>query len=448
MPEQAASPEPVRQAGPGSLAGPGSPVPGGPAAAVTASRATTVTVFGIFAVGMAAFDSVARNLALPDIIKAVHMSVGTASDLFAVAFAVTFIGNQVIGPLMDRIGRKRAYQLTLLAAGVTSGLTAFVTNAWEYGVIAAVAGCCLVIETPALVVVGEDSPRQARSILMALVQGAFSGGSLIVGLVGNAILPGGHWRELFLIAFAPLVLVVIGQFVLKEPARAAEARRVKKEGRADGLTFAVDVERARRNEWRQLFEPGVRRQTIILCAGGFLINYAPMFVLALSATFFELYDHLNIGTISLSVTLQGAGALVGSVVLGVLSRWISARDLLSAFVIIGAVMLGLLGIRGGGGLILTLMALQGFFGQGSLGVWIRYIVESYPTRMRGTASGFVMGFFFLSSCVAPIMFGDLIGDGDFVAAAVVSGIIALAGGIVLLAGKRHAVVAELEELAV
>jgi MFS family permease len=416
--------------------------------AVTASRATTVTVFGVLAVGMSAFDSLARNLALPDIIKAVHISVGEASDLFAVAFAVTFIGNQIIGPLMDRIGRKRAYQLTLLAAGVTSGLTAFVTSAWEYGIIAALAGCCLVVETPALVVVGEDSPRQARSLLMALVQGAFSGGSLIVGVVGDAILPGGHWRELFLISFAPLVLVVVGQFVLKEPVRAAEARRVKREGRAERLTFAVDVERARRSEWRQLFEPEVRRQTIVLCVGGFLVNYAPVFILALSATFFELYDHLGIGTISLSVTLEGAGAIAGTLVLGFLSRWFRSRDLFITFVLGGAIVLGLFSFRAGGAQILLLMTVFGFLGQGSLAVWVRYIVESYPTRMRGTASGFVMGFFFLGNTVAPVMFGDLIGAKLYVLAAAISAIISFCGGVVMLAGKRHPIGAELEELAV
>jgi MFS family permease len=436
-----ASPEPSRQVGV-------VPPAGSATTAVTATRATAVTVFGVLAVGTAAFDSIARNLALPDIIKAVHISVGTASDLFAVAFAVTFIGNQVIGPLMDRIGRKRAYQLTLLAAGATSGLTAFVTNAWGYGVIAALAGCCLVVETPALVIVGEDSPRQARSFLMAMVQGAFSGGSLIVGVVGDALLPGGHWRELFLIAFAPLVLVVIGQFMLKEPVRAAEARRVKREGRAERLTFAVDVERARRSEWRQLFEPEVRRQTIVLCVGGFLINYAPVFILALSATYFELYDHLGIGPISLSVTLEGAGCIAGSLLLGVLSRWFSSRDLLITFVLGGAVVLSLFSLQGGAGQILVLMALYGFLGQGALGVWARYIVESYPTRMRGTASGFVMGFFFLGNTVAPIMFGDLIDAKLYVLAAALSAVISFVGGIVMFAGKRHAVGAELEELAV
>lgn len=152
MSAEAASPEPAQGLGTVPPAG------GDGQGAVTYARATTVTVFGILAVGMAAFDSIARNLALPEIITAVHISVSTASNLFAAAFGVTFLGNQVIGPLMDRIGRKRAYQLTLLAAGLTSGLTAFVTSSLWYGVIATLAGCCLVVETPALVIVGEETP--------------------------------------------------------------------------------------------------------------------------------------------------------------------------------------------------------------------------------------------------------------------------------------------------
>ena len=45
-------------------------------------------------------------------------------------------------------------------------------------------------------------PRQARRLLMALTQGAFAGRAPIVSVVGDAILPSGHWRQLFLIALA------------------------------------------------------------------------------------------------------------------------------------------------------------------------------------------------------------------------------------------------------
>lgn len=436
MTAEAASPQPVQKAGTGGTD------------AVTMSRAVTVTVFGVLATMMSAFDSVSRNLALPFVTHDFHISVGTASNLVALGFAVTFLGNQVIGPLMDKIGRKRAYQLTLLAAGVTSGVTAVVTNAWEFGVIAALSGTCLVILSPAGVMVAEESPVRVRPVFMALVQGAFSGGSLVLGVIGSAVLPGGHWRMLFLIGFAPLVLALAGQFVLREPARSAEAKRVKKEGAAGDLTFAVDAEKARRSEWRQLFEPGMKKQTIVLCAGGFLINYSPIFVLGLSSEFFTLYDHISIGTISFSLTLEGIGSIVGALTLGFISQWIRVRDLLVVMSFLGGITLACFGFHDGPGQVLILMLVYGFLGQGVLGIWGRYIAESYPTRMRGTAMGFVMSFFFLSSVPAPIMFGNLIGAGHFAITAILAGSVAFCGGIALWFGKAHAVGAELEELAV
>jgi len=413
------------------------------------SRAVTVTVFGVIATTMAAFDSVSRNLALPFIIKEFHISVGTASNLVALGFVVTFLGNQVIGPLMDRIGRKRAYQLTLLAAGVTSGVTAFITSTWQFGVIAALSGTCLVVMAPAGVVVAEESPVRARPILMALVQGSFSAGSLIVGVVGNAVLPGGHWRMLFLIGFCPLVMLIVSQFLLREPRRSAEALRVRKGGAAaENLTFAVDVEKARHAAWKQLFAPDIRRQTIILCVGGFLINFAPVFILALSATYFTLYDHIAIGTISLGLTVEGACAIVGAVVVGLLSRWFRARNLLSVISLLGGVALALLGLRAGTAQFLVLMAVYGLVGQGVLGVWGRYIAESFPTRLRGTGTGFVLSFYFLSSVPAPILFGALMGGGHYAVTAIAAGAFAFVGGIVFFFGDAHAVGAELEELAV
>ena len=417
---------------------------------ITAGRAATVTVFGIIASMMAAFDSISRNLAMPFVIKEFHLSVATVSDLVALGFAVTFLSSQIIGPLMDRIGRKRAFLIALFAAGVTSGVTAFVTNAWEFGIVAALSGTCLVAAAPVAVMVAEESPRKARSILMALVQGSFSGGSLVLGVVGSAILPGGHWRMLFLIGFCPLLLLVLSQIFLREPPRSAEALRVKRarDAEAGNLTFAVDVERARRSEWRQLFEPGVRRQTIVLCVGGFFINFSPIFVLGLSATYFSLYDHIGIGAISLALSLEGVGAIIGAVVLGVLGSWFRTRDLVIASAFTGGIVLVLFGIHAGTSQIMLLMGLYGFLGQGLIGIWGRYIAESYPTRMRGTASGFVMGFYFLSSVPAPVLFGALVGGGHFVLTAVLAGVVVVIGGIVLLLGKAHPVGAELEDLAV
>lgn len=411
-------------------------------------RALVVAGFGVAAVVTAAFDSVARNVALPQIMASLGMSVTAGGAIFSAAFFVTFLGSVAIGPVMDRFGRKRALQVALLAAGLFSGLTAFVTTGWQYAVIGALAGCTLLVQTPMLVIVGEVVEARRRSLIMALVIGSFSVGSLIVGLAGAALLPGGHWRVLFLFTFAPLVLLVLSEFLIGEPERSDEAVRVKRGALRDPseLMHEIDIEKARRSELKQLFAPDLRRQTIVTSLGGLLFNLNTGFVLALSATYFELYYGLPVWSIGLSVSVEAAAAILGSVVVGLLGRRYAARDLMACFILVGAVAVALMGVRGGIGWAWTMMAGFGFFGQGALGAWSRYQVESFPTRVRGTASGFVTGIFFVGNAVAPALFGLLIDARLFAVTAVAAAVLSAVGGLVLLLGRKYAAGRELEEL--
>lgn len=411
-------------------------------------RGPVVTAFGIAALVTAAFDSVARNLALPQIMSSLGMSVTAGGAIFSAAFVVTFLANAAIGPISDRLGRKRALQLTLLAAGLFSGLTAFVTSPWQYAVIGALAGSCLAVQSPMLVIVGEEVSPRRRSLALAVVVGSFSGGSLIVGVVAAVLLPGGYWRALFLFAFAPLLLVVISEFVIREPERAREATAVRSGQVSEParLTHEIDVAKARQGVLKQLFAPDLRRQVVVTSSGGLLINLTTGFVLALSATYFELYYHLPVWSVGVSVSIEAVAALAGSVVIGLLGGRYPARNLLVGFSLAGAVAVGLMAVQGTIGWAWAMMACFGFFGQGALGAWSRYQVESFPTRVRGTAVGFVNGFFFLGNAVAPAAFGALIDAGLFPVTAVAAAALCVAGGLVLLLGRAHAVGRELEEL--
>lgn len=423
--------------------------PGGTSARASTGYLTTLTLFGMLAVAASAFDSVARNLALPEILGSLHLSVGVGGDIFGAAFGMTAVWNWVVGPLTDRFGRKRAVQTTLVAAGLFSGLTAVVTTAWEYTIVAILAGTCLVVQTAIEVMVAETAPSRVRGLLMGFVIAAFSGGALLVGVLGNVFLPGGHWRILFVIAFFPLLLAAAAEFLIREPERSAEVLRLRRGGHGRAvLAHQVDVDKAQQATWRQLFNADLRRQTVVTSVGGFLVNYSTGFVLALSATFFTLYDHVSIGAISDAVTIESAAALAGGILVGWLSDRISPRHLVVWFSLAGAADIALMAKPGGVAWMFLTMALFGFFGQGALGAWPRYIADSFPTRARGTAQGFVFGMFFVGLAYAPIMFGNMMGAHLFQATCYVGAAVAGAGALVLAFGRLTPVRAELEEIAV
>lgn len=413
---------------------------------------TTLTVFAAIAVAASAFDSVTRNLTLPAILKALHMSVGVGSDIVGGGFAITAIWNWVIGPLADRRGRKRAFQVTLAVAGLFSGLTSVVTQQWEYVIIAILSGACLVVQTSAEVLIAEEAPRRFRGLMMGIVISMFSGGVLLVGILGNVLLPSGHWRLMYVIAFFPLVLAVLAQFVIKEPERSREVLRLRKAAAHSGdrdvrLSHRVDVEKARQGTWRQLFAPDLRRQTIIMSAGGFFVNATPVLVLALSATYFTLYDHLPIGSIAGAVTLEAVAALAGGLLVGFASDYIAPRTLMVSFSLAGAVAIALMARHGGTDWMIFTMVLFGFFGQGALGTWPRFISDSFPTRARGTAQGFVVGMFFASNIISPPIFGNLMGSGEFAATCALAAASAALGAVILAFAHPVPVRTELEDIA-
>lgn len=411
-------------------------------------QGVAVTTFGIAALVAAAFDSVARNLALPQVTRALGMNISQGGAIFSAAFVVTFLANLAIGPIMDRVGRKRALQLTLLGAGLFSGLTSVVVLPWQYAIIGALAGVTLVVQTPLLVMVGEEVTPRRRSLAMALVQGSFSGGTLIVGIVGALLLPGGHWRVLFVLAFAPLILLVISQFVIREPERAREAVAVRRGtlGTTTQLAHRIDVDKARQGVLRQMLGPDLRRQTIVTSSAGLLMNLSTGFVLALTATYFELYYQLPVWSVGISLSIEAVAALSGCLVIGLIGNRYPARNLVAGFTLVGALAVGLMAFRGNIAWAWLLMGCFGFFGQGSHGAWSRYQVEAFPTRIRGSAAGVINGFFFLGNAVAPAVFGALIDARLFSVTALVAGVLTAAGALLLLLGRRQETGRELEEL--
>jgi MFS family permease len=414
----------------------------------------TLVVFTTLGVLLAAFDSIARNVAFPLILHALKMNVAQGALIFSGAFGVTFLASLLMGPLMDRLGRKRAFLLALVAAGLTSGATAFIQTVGQYVAVGILAGVCLAVLQPAGVLVAEEAPARWRGTLMAITHAGFSGGAILVSLIGSAVLPSGDWRVLFYLCFSPLLLAAVGAFALREPPRSQEAIAVKRArdriARGERLVtnYQIDEEKATHNEWRQIFAPDLRRQTLVITIAGFLINFSPALVLALGVTFMTVFDHLAIGAASLAMAVESFAVLIGTLVSGSLTDRFGPRNVVILWTLLGGISLGLLAVRGEVGWVTGALAGYGFFGQGALSSWIRYVNDSFPTRARGSGVGFVNGVYFLGGgTLGPIVFGTVIQAGHAPVAPLVAAGCSIASGLLLFLGRPIRPRLELEEIA-
>lgn len=423
-----------------------------PARRYTASTGYSlrVLIIAFLGVGLSGFDSIARSVSAPVIVTDLHISVTFVTVIHSLSFLVTAGFNMVLGWVMQRWGRKAAFVLVLAATSITSGATAFVAGAWTYAVVGTIAGVCLSTQGPAGILVGEETPAKRRGLYMGIMGAAFPVGSATISMVGAIVLPTGNWRLLFYLTFLPIVLAGVAMFALREPARSADAIRVARGEAADPevVEKVIDVEKARKHAWAQAFGPDIRKQTILLMITAFLLNTNQSMGLTLGAIFFTRYHHLAVGLASLMVSVMSIGSIVGAVLIGRIGDRVNPRNLLVVCVIVGA--LGIMGfaIPGGAAVVFPAVILYGVVGMGAGGVWGRYMIESFPTRVRPTCVQMVHSTWFLNGVVIPPLLAMLIDAHMDAYAALMSGALSIIGACLLLACRSFPPQKELEEIAI
>jgi MFS family permease len=399
---------------------------------------TFVVIVAFLAWALVSMDNVMVGVALPALAPAFGLSLSTLEYLTGIFAFVTFLTPVVAGRWVDRLGRRVSFQASLLGTGVFAGLTALVGSAWQFIVVRLVAATSYGLTEPAVnTMVAEEAPRRHRGFLMGFVQAGYPLGAGLTGTIAAALLPGHGWRPLFLIAFAPVVIVLISSAFLRESRRFDAVKRV-----------AARESIENRPGWRELFTPRQRRQTIVTSLFGFCINGGIGLIIGVVTTYLVHIDHLGLGEAAFLFGLSNWTALVSQILVGWLADHFPAKWLMVIYSVFAAGALSLLAVPhiSYGTATLSLVAF-GFFGNGTFGCYTRYTTESYPTELRGTGTSFSLGFSFLTLSFMPIIGGVLIGSTVPTVIPMISAVLVLLGGVVMACGRNFPPRRDLEELA-
>lgn len=382
-------------------------------------------------------DASFPGLALPAISKSIHVSVSDLSYALGgfafVEFLVPFFG----GRLLDRFGRNTLFSWSLVGTGVFSVLTAPVAAFWQFIVVRCfVAGSFGAVEPTINTAVAEQAPKRIRGLLMGFVQAGYPLGAAIAGYIASAMLAGPGWRPLFLVAFAPVLVVIAVTWFTRDPARFRAARAAVEEQGGD----------AAHPGFRHLFVKGRTRQTIVGSLFGFCINGGIGLVLGVLTAYLVKIDHLSLSDAAFLFSISNWAALAGQLFVGWLADHLPSKWIMVFSPLIGAVSIGSLVITH---LTYTeaMIALIGFgfFGNGTFGCYPRYVAESYPTEYRGTGTSFCLGCSFLTLSFMPIIGGFLIDTGHAPDIALISGIVVACASVVMLFGRNILPQQDLEE---
>lgn len=387
------------------------------------------------------FDINMMGLLLPGIIAAFGLKGAQAGVLASSVFLGMFAGSIVVGSLADRVGRKKMLVLAIL---VYCALSLLAAMAWSYESLLAIRvlqGVGLGAEVPLVFTyLSEYMPTKRRGFLLASSVFFWQASSFLAAFVAIAVIPAYTWRGMFIVGALPAVVLLFFWLRLPESVRfMIERGRLKEAERVVSGLSTVDPhslpaasqpaapEPAR---IREIFRGNYVRPTL----GIWLMQFAG------GAVFFGLAIWLPslFGKMGLNIVksfaftglIAGAGA-VGNLAGGfLLDKW-GRRTTVSAFLALGGVLMFVWGLATSPVAVLLLGALTSFFASGGAGgPLFAYTSEIYPTRFRGTGTGWAAGWQRIGGIIAPPALGALLGMGaatySFFA---VLGVVLLVGGI-------------------
>ncbi|GAC1303374.1 MAG: MFS transporter [Ktedonobacteraceae bacterium] len=428
-------------------------------------EARLVVITSLIGWSLANMDQSFFTWAYPSIQKEFNISLNQVSYLYTAIFIAGWLATFAVGPLMERFGRKPLFQATLIATALGSALSALSFNFSSLfaGRIVASAGSSSENFTSQVMTI-ESVPGARKGILVALAQTGYPIGWFLSAGISLLFLPVLGWRGLFLIGIIPALFIIYLRIATREPERSAEVLKLRKAARQEAATAHVNIEEAaeqvqthyavKKDEavhspLAQIFFKDMRGTTILLSVWFFITNVANAGATTYIPTIASLrgISASSVETIGVITTALAVGGYMACAWLG---TQIGRRNAIAIFQGLGIV-LGLIFAFFGKDLISfgVLYALWWFFAYGIYGCAITYIMESFPTRIRGMGSNFVGQFVWLGFLVYSLLAARILGAFGATAAVLFAmvGVAAIAF-VVLLFNKNIPPRLELEEIAI
>jgi len=314
----------------------------------------------------------------------------TITGLFAVA--TTYLWPW----FSDQVGRRLAFTINIALTGVFVVLTAWAQSWALFLLFYTLMRACLNGEwSIAANLTAETWPAKYRSKVLSVARSLYGFGVALAGVIGTYIIAPHGWRwgygitaVLALVALFFRMLCPESPHWVRTRDRRDRVRALIREGSDVSEEDRVWYSRAAKASIRQLFEPGQTKLTIaatfVAITGSLtwipLGSYAPLF---LSET-----HHWTTGQYSSWYTWFGIFGAIGYWFLGwIADKWSRFAAMVVGNIITIATIIPFSLVHGHAALWIF-GCLADF---GLIGVWgviFTYSAELFPTRMRGTGSGF------------------------------------------------------------
>ncbi|UTJ48092.1 MFS transporter [Atlantibacter subterranea] len=339
------------------------------------------------------------GVALEQLTPILHLDATWTGMLGAATLAGLFIGTSLFGYISDRVGRRKMFLADIIAIGLISVATMFISSPVELLVMRVLIGIVIGADYPiATSMITEFSSTRQRAFAVGFIAAMWYVGATCANLVGWCLYDiEGGWRWMLGSAFIPCIIILIGRFDLPESprwlirkGRIAECQQMMEKIFGEPVIF--DEEPAQQTRFLQLFNKR-HFPFVLFIAIIWTCQVIPMFAI-------YTFGPQIVGLLGWD---QGKSAALGNVVislffmLGCLPAmyWLNSigrRPLLIGSFAMMTLALTLLGLIPDltMWLVVLAFAIYAFF-SGGPGIlqWL-YPNELFPTDIRASAVGVIM----------------------------------------------------------
>jgi benzoate transport len=391
-------------------------------------------------VALDGFDVLSISFASPGIAADWGIDRGALGVILSAELVGMALGSLVIGSLADNVGRRPTIlaclvlmTLGMYLASIASGVSAllayrFATGLGIGGMLASVSA-----------MTAEYSNQRRRNLAVTIMAAGYPAGAIVGGTVASLLLMSHDWRAVFVFgAISTGVFIPLVWFLMPESIEFLQHRRPRNAldrinrtlHRMRQQTVEALPERPEeppKHNLGHLLSPGLARTTVMLTLAYFAhimtfyfyIKWIPKLVVDLG------HAPSAAGGV---LVWANVGGVSGAVALGVLTQRFGLRGLVMGSMVGATITVALFGQTGADlGRLSLIAAAAGFFTNGAIVGMYAMFAQAFPTEVRASGTGFVIGVGRGGAALAPIVAGLL-----FVAGATLPTVAALLGSGSLL----------------
>ncbi|MEQ1324387.1 MFS transporter [Acinetobacter soli] len=314
------------------------------------------------------------------------------------------IGGIFGGWACDQFGRVRIVVISILLFSVLTCGLGLTQNFIQFSILRFFASLGLgSLYIACNTLMAEYVPTRYRTTVLGTLQAGWTVGYIVATLLAGWIIPDHGWRMLFYVAIVPVLLAVLMHFLVPEPQAWYHSRNDLNGQNTNTQESAL----------KRIFADPRNRKMFILWAltAGFLQfgyygvnNWMPSYLESELGMKFKEMTAYMVGTYS--------AMILGKILAGFMADKLGRRFTYAFGAIGTAIFLPLIVFYNSPDNILLLLIAFGFLYGIPYGVNATYMTESFPTHIRGSATGGAYNVGRLGAAIAPATIGFLASGGS------------------------------------